>query len=45
MHTAVVRQVGATEVVSASRGFGKLLDEIELLEPTDFERWRARLKN
>jgi predicted nucleic acid-binding protein len=43
LHTAVVKRVGATEVVSADRGFGKF-SGIELLEPKDFDAWRARLE-
>jgi predicted nucleic acid-binding protein len=43
LHAAVVMRVGATEVVSADRGLGRL-SEIELLEPRDFEAWRARLE-
>jgi uncharacterized protein len=43
LHTAVVKRVGATEVVSADRGFGNF-SGIELLEPKDFDAWRARLE-
>jgi predicted nucleic acid-binding protein len=44
LHAAVVIRVGAEKVISADRGFGKLSDEIELLDPKDFERWSAQLE-
>lgn len=44
LHTAVVTRVGATEVVSADRGFDKF-SGIKLLEPKDFDAWQARLES
>jgi predicted nucleic acid-binding protein len=43
LHVAVATRVGAREVVSADRDFGKV-SEIELLEPKDFDAWHARLE-
>jgi len=43
LHAAVIGRVGATEVVSADRGFGKF-SGIKLLEPKDFDAWQPRLE-
>lgn len=44
LHAAVIRRVGATEVISADRSFGKF-SGIELLEPKDFDAWHPRLES
>ncbi len=44
LHAAVVSRLGGTRVISADRGFGRLSEEVELLDPKDFGSWRARLE-
>ncbi len=43
LHAVVIARIGATEVISADKGFNKL-PELELLDPKDFDSWRARLE-
>jgi predicted nucleic acid-binding protein len=42
LHAVVIARIGATEVISADKGFDKL-PELELLDPKDFDTWHARL--
>lgn len=44
LHAAVVLRLGGTRVISADRGFGRLSEELELLDPKNFDSWRARLE-
>ncbi|MGH3146456.1 MAG: type II toxin-antitoxin system VapC family toxin [Rubrobacter sp.] len=44
LHSAVVLRLGRTRIISADRAFGRISDDVELLDPKDFDSWRVRLE-
>lgn len=44
LHAAVVLRLGGKRIISADRGFGRLTEEVELLDPKNFDSWCARLE-
>jgi uncharacterized protein len=42
LHVAVMARLGATQIVSADRGFGRI-GQVERLDPADVDTWQTQL--